>query len=605
MVCKEGIHIFTDHKNLLFAFHPLSVEPTVARHKISKVARWALFMSTFHYVIEHVAVESNVFPDMLTRLMKGYRSTNTTICRVRSRVPYSGVPVSPLSKSFEWPTRGDIINAQQFAVPPPNATKTLHGLYQVSGKIWIPAQVDSLKLRLFSIAHAGETGHRGMESTFDSLQSTFSWSGMSSETKEFVNDCLLCLISKSGNRIPRPLSTGIHSTRPGEILHFDFIYLGPSTSTDKYSLVLKDYFSSYCWIEPVDSANAENAALILAKWNRVFTAPSIWVSDQGPQFINSAMDLLATDYHILHKPVVAYSTWANGTVEALMRTILAAFRAMLLELKLAPQNWKDIVHAIPVVLNGARLERLGRNEDGRLRSPLQVMTGILPNRSIARIVPNDAPTNTSHTLSDAHAQQLIEIGKFQSLLDQMHKAVSEKISARRRKSIASHNKATNISEPHFEIGDIVILRRAVDRGHKLLNKWRGPMRVEKIHSPLVYSVSHFDGSGSIRVHATRLIRYCAALKNNVVPSDVLALADQTSSTFETIDRFTDIAEDHDKSIMVRVCWDGLPDERDSTWHKLTDMYEDVPDLLTSFLNEASKGHKTVLVNNSQLLLNIL
>ena len=64
-------HIFTDHSNLLFVFAPLVVEPKLGRHIVSKVQRWALFLSP--YVIEHIRGEENVCEDILTRCCRGYR----------------------------------------------------------------------------------------------------------------------------------------------------------------------------------------------------------------------------------------------------------------------------------------------------------------------------------------------------------------------------------------------------------------------------------------------------------------------------------------------------------------------------------------------------
>ena len=263
---------------------------------------------------------------------------------------------------------------------------------------------------------------------------------------------------------------GTHAVKPGQVLHLDYLYLGRSSGISKYVLVLKDDLSSYCWLEPVESATAENAAFHLSRWNRVFTSPEIWISDQGPHFINSILANLAEEYRILHKPTVAYSPWANGTVESLMRTVQAALRAILLELKLAPQDWREVISIIPSILNSAGVERLGKNDDGSLRSPLQVMTGIIPRRPIQHILESSSKNTTAKVLQSARAEQLIKIDALQKALDIMHKAVDTRVSNRRKKSIASHNKATNIIEPKFEIGDIVLVRRAVDRGHKLLFK---------------------------------------------------------------------------------------------------------------------------------------
>jgi len=75
---SKPLHIFTDHRNLLFVFAPLALEPSLGLHIVSKVQRWALFLSRFSYVIEHVDGASNVFADILTRWTKGYRREEKT-----------------------------------------------------------------------------------------------------------------------------------------------------------------------------------------------------------------------------------------------------------------------------------------------------------------------------------------------------------------------------------------------------------------------------------------------------------------------------------------------------------------------------------------------
>jgi len=113
-----------------------------------------------------------------------------------------------------------------------------------------------------------------------------------------------------------------------------------------YVLVVKDDLSGYCWLEPTSSADSTFACAVLARWNRTFTVPRYWVSDQGPHFINELMKELAAAHSIVHKPVVAYSPWVNGTVERLNRDILATMRAVLSELKLAPHDWAAVLPII-------------------------------------------------------------------------------------------------------------------------------------------------------------------------------------------------------------------------------------------------------------------
>lgn len=114
--------------------------------------------------------------------------------------------------------------------------------------------------------------------------------------------------------------------------------------------------SSYCWLEPVDGATSENDAVKLAMWTRVFTLTEIWVFDRGPHFKNNFSSALEKYFHIVHKPSVAYSPWANGTVESLMRSVFAALEAIMFELKLALQDQKEINTAIITIINSTEPE---------------------------------------------------------------------------------------------------------------------------------------------------------------------------------------------------------------------------------------------------------
>jgi hypothetical protein len=51
------ISILANHFNLTYIFIPLSAHPTLARHVVHKLQRWALKVSMFSYRMEHVMGE--------------------------------------------------------------------------------------------------------------------------------------------------------------------------------------------------------------------------------------------------------------------------------------------------------------------------------------------------------------------------------------------------------------------------------------------------------------------------------------------------------------------------------------------------------------------
>ncbi len=67
IVSGHVISIFTDHANLVYLFDPYGRHPGISRHTASKLMRWAIKLSAFRYVIEHVPDERNGWADMLIR----------------------------------------------------------------------------------------------------------------------------------------------------------------------------------------------------------------------------------------------------------------------------------------------------------------------------------------------------------------------------------------------------------------------------------------------------------------------------------------------------------------------------------------------------------
>lgn len=587
--CDDTTTVFTDHRNLLFTFHPSALDSSLGRHKIMKVIRWAIFLSTFSYTIQHIAGDENVMADILTRWMRGYRGHYPTVRRLRDAQHQLRVNTAPEPDSTTWPTRLQLLSAQQQSAEEPksNLTTDTDGLLRIRGAVWIPSDAHEMQLKLLTVAHAGTAGHRGTEATMATISSSFRWKYMRRDVEDFTAECILCLLSKTGERIPRPLATTLHGDKPNQVLHFDYLFLGTSAAGDMYTLVLKDDLSGYAWLESSERATADHASKILSRWIRTFSPPEFWVSDQGSHFVNSVIAELADRYRIKHRPTVAYCPWANGTVERLNRDVLAAMKALLGELKLAPQDWAFVIGMVQSALNEAPSPRLGRSKNGDLRTPIEAMTGIRPLRILDKIVADFSPPGTTLDLTRARAEQLVKLGLLQDSMDAMHKDTARRVSERRQRAIDAHNKATNLQQPNFTVGDFVLVRRREKTAHKLQFKWCGPRRIVATASPLVYVVEKLGSKSTERVHAARLFKYAAQLDGETVPNSILELADRTEAKYEVLDAIVDISE-NDEGFWFRLRWEGLPDERDYTWALAKDVYDDVPDMVLEFLRRTSK-----------------
>jgi len=581
---ERDTRIFTDHLNLLFIFNPLAIDSSLKKHIVNKVLRWSMTLSKFSYVIEHIPGEKNIMADIMTRWLKGYRGKRLAVKKISTVLQETDVVPSPEDEKFEWVTE-DVIKEAQNSNEPPEKLKIdtdTSGLKNHNGKVWIPDESPELQLRLLVTAHCGHAGHRGAESTESILREKYYWSSMKEDVNEFTRACLHCIVGKTGHKIPRPISLTLHASKPNEVIHFDFLYMGHGIDEFKYILVIKDDLSSYMWLTSAKAADGETASNSLANWIRTFTPMKFWVSDQGSHFKNSVMEHLAENHNIKHQFTVAYSPWVNGTVEICMRQIQDAYRCIQSELKLAPHDWPTVVGMIQSILNESPLKRLGSKGPGVYRSPLEVMTGISPNRKHFSNTQVGKSKIKSKSLSKARLLQLLEINLLQEAFDGMHKTTTEKVSKSREKKIKMHNQKTNIISQTFNLGDFVLVRKAQNKGHKLSYRWIGPRRITKILGELVYEVENMVTGKIEAVHATRIQLYRSSAEGTEVSKKLMGHIEASEATYEIVDQFLKLSKSSGE-FYVQTMWLGLPDKKDWTWQKLSELYEDMPDRVSEFL----------------------
>lgn len=115
----------------------------------------------------------------------------------------------------------------------------------MNGKIWIPNEATNLKLRIAVQSHCGEKEHRAYTAAIDTSNSEYECTGIRQDIKENVQSYIHCTICRNEEQIPRPLSAALHGERLYEVVHADFIYMGPAEENYlKYVLIIKDVTSS-------------------------------------------------------------------------------------------------------------------------------------------------------------------------------------------------------------------------------------------------------------------------------------------------------------------------------------------------------------------------
>jgi hypothetical protein len=106
---------------------------------------------------------------------------------------------------------------------------------------------------------------------------------MAKDVKVFVQNCLHCVATVTGDKVPRLLGTQLHATKPNEILLFDLLYIGLSrVGKYQYLLLLKDDLSEYLWLVPCRTADAAATVDALMRWFAVFGVVLLWIGQMQP-----------------------------------------------------------------------------------------------------------------------------------------------------------------------------------------------------------------------------------------------------------------------------------------------------------------------------------
>ena len=557
---KTVVH--TDHKNLTYILSPQEINPNIPLHNAKRVYRWALELNCFDYRIEHIKGEHNILADLLSRPFA--LGPQPVICAL-SGIPQatSPQPSTPLSASaIEWPSLAEIKSAQEEEGEDLSSKSGFSRIeYQglelacMHDKVYVPKSRD-LQTRMMVVAHMSTMGHRGIAATLSMLTERFWWPDMRENVRDFINQCIHCMSCNGPARIPRPLGETMHAKRCNEIVHFDYLSMHES-----YLLVIKDDFSKYVMLRHAKSASASFVVDSLMHWFSLFGYPQVFISDQGSHFKNTVMTELTERYAIAHHFTTPYCPWANGSVERANRDILKVFRVMLSEYRMDVNRWSELISLVQFSLNNLPRRNLA------MHAPITVMTGL----------PKMSPLEDLFKKSEFYGEDtnVVQVRKViaESLdsIDRIHKRVLE---------VAPPKQSHHVKEINFHIGDFVLVSFPT-RKNKLKCIFRGPYRILTFVSPCIVKVEHLTADLIEEAHVSRVKLY--ADKSLYVTESLKNQADYSHSKYE-VESFLSIRI-KEKEFQLLVRWRGFTQEYD-TYENLSDLYEDVPQLILKYLSES-------------------
>eukprot|EP00173_Palmaria_palmata_P000654 Plantae.Rhodophyta-Palmaria_palmata.ctg13165.p1 GENE.Plantae.Rhodophyta-Palmaria_palmata.ctg13165~~Plantae.Rhodophyta-Palmaria_palmata.ctg13165.p1 ORF type:complete len:337 (-),score=45.86 Plantae.Rhodophyta-Palmaria_palmata.ctg13165:285-1295(-) len=324
------------------------------------------------------------------------------------------------------------------------------------------------------------------------------------------------------------------------------------------------------------------AASALLRWFTAFGVASTWISDRGSHFKNSLMHSLNRLLHSQHHFTAPNSPHANGTVERVCREVLRCCRALLSEFRLKEQEWPQVLPIIQSVLNNSVVASLGN------KAPLTAFTDLPADNPIRLILPSS--TATPKALDEIKVLQLMQVEMLHDSLAQVHRDIVQRQTDRRDSAVREHNAKTHVPAANFSVGDFVLVAKRIAKdGHKLRLQWQGPHRVVRTESDWVYEVEDLINESRALVHANCLKFY--ADSSLEVTEELLDTIDHKQPRYNTVTKFLDLAyERTDRVWKVQTKWRGF-DHEEPTWEPLDVMNDDVPEMLTEFLDAFTDQRK--------------
>lgn len=212
MGSEEPTILLSDHANLRYFMRPQSLK--------SRQARWASFLSEFHFDILHTPGKDNpAYPasrrsDYTTG---GLESSRVTLLGVRETENTSVMSISLLHRqprnivdhsSFMPPTNDTLDTIRSFY----HSDETLQGkkpsfLTFDSGTWWWRDRIyvpEGLRDHFIRAVHAPPAaGHWGVAKTFDLLTRSFNWANARVDLLRFISSCVSCQQVKVNRRLPQ------------------------------------------------------------------------------------------------------------------------------------------------------------------------------------------------------------------------------------------------------------------------------------------------------------------------------------------------------------------------------------------------------------------
>lgn len=404
------------------------------RELATRVARWALLITEYDYVIEHRAGSRMPHVDSLSRYPMCMVIHSEFLARLRV-------------------AQQEDLRIQQMTIDDQTFTTVGGLIYEIrdgQNLLVVPCKMQNEVIR-----KAHHIGHFGIMKTEALIQRDYSITDLRNKISKVINNCVTCILA---NRKQGRKEGFLHSIDKGDtplsMWHIDF--LGPLTPTPKgyrHILAVIDGFTKFCWLFPTKSVTAKEVIDKLAVMEATFGNPEKLVSDRGTAFTSKDFGNYCSEREIRHILITTGVPRANGQVERLNAIIINVLAKLSMN---EPDQWYRQVPKVQMALNGSYQRSIGM-------TPFKLVFGV--------------EMNHPEYQSIKEAVQIEYVRCHEEGQEENRQFAKEQIQKAQIQQQRTFNKSRK-EAVSYRLGDLVAIKRTQFLpSSKLCRKFLGPYRV--------------------------------------------------------------------------------------------------------------------------------
>eukprot|EP00924_Labyrinthula_sp_SR-Ha-C_P010872 maker-scaffold_47-augustus-gene-0.0-mRNA-1 protein AED:0.42 eAED:0.43 QI:0/0/0/0.5/0/0/2/0/348 len=330
-------------------------------------------------------------------------------------------------------------------------------------------------------------------------------------------------------------------------------------------------------------------SLLLWRANFGFAEDFLIITDNGSHFSNNLLHYLSKSIGFEQNFTIAYSPWTNGSVETANNSILNYLKSLVSQFGLHESQWPSILSLITYIINNKPMER----RDGRTPNEL-FLYHRLNTPLIERDLQHFAITvgNEVHKPLDKEAM-FSDVENIITTLDTIQNKTFEVVRLKQEAENSRRNKtATPILQ--FSPGDWVLVSEhgTQHANAKTSLSWIGPYQIIDILSSNVYLVESLLGK-TRTVHSSRIWFYSHTRPIGSKKLKALFVHNFKQLEIESIVGCRLAADNNSFEFKIR--WLGFEQDQD-TWEPAVTIYEDVPILVTSYVQNMDDNNLKMLIS---------